>query len=466
MSRFNYQPLVKHMYKQSHSKTPMDMWVHAVGVNMPLIKTSELYDPVVLRVKTTGRIASPDGTVKHVINPEEPNWYHELCADLAKVAFGLSVGDAKHLSLRDMENQDIAKFSHAQLLVAGEIDVYDTRTGKQLLATERRQPSAQLHSNKLSKLYEWSEDLNHQMAAIIASKLAGSANIEELEMRTQPGGELHKALITAVKNSSALTSLYGVNHVARSVPDQVVAERIATAALDQMCAGIDANGTKIIGHFANKVATSAVGNSERKPLLQQYRSAAAIGANATAAGQQFATDAQLYSHIASKALTQGPYTRKLVYMVYKPIECHHTTHGHAGKKGKKHAEKKLADYVKSDAQHFQLYSGRPIYMSPIKQQAVAEKQMPATNYQVREHIGKALPALEPVGTKMGSFKDLPPLEPVGTNMRSFKDLPPLEPVGAPLRSSKPTRAMPALVESRVVSSNRPMSLMDILNAKK
>jgi hypothetical protein len=103
MSQRNYQPLIKHLYKQSRSKLPIDIWVHAVGSKLAVVKPDEIYEPIVMRVKTTGKfttlarlrrasggrgelmytmtnvhvpgkLASPDGTVKYTVNPDEKDW--------------------------------------------------------------------------------------------------------------------------------------------------------------------------------------------------------------------------------------------------------------------------------------------------------------------------------------------------------------------------------------------------------
>jgi protein involved in ribonucleotide reduction len=468
--RHNYQPFVKSLYANSHSKLPLDLWVHTIGVTMPMVKPHELYEPVVLRVKTTGRIASPDGTVKHTINPEEPNWYKELCTDLAKVSF--TGTDAKHISLRTMENVDIASFTHSQLLVAGEIDVYDTRTGKQLLAATRKEPSSHLHGNKLDKLYHWTEDLHQEMAALMATELTGSVNVDELELRTQPNSSLHKKLVTLVNKSMPSTS-YGYDSVARAVPPGVIAERIATAALDQLCAGIEASGSKIIGHFAAtaaKVASNAAPGT-RKPLLQQYRIAA------SASTSSFTSDTQMYTNIAQKALAQGPHARSIVYMMYKPIECHHRNKGECKKKDKKN---KKPEAVKSEAQQFQLYSGRPVYMSPgaVPSSYRVQSELKPSVLPPLEPVASRLPPLEPVASRLPPLEPvasrLPPLEPVASRLPPLEPiasrLPPLEPIGHSTSSISGRRPMPALVSSNAhvpvvaTRSNRPMSLMDILNA--
>jgi hypothetical protein len=65
-SHRNYQPFVRQVHKMMRTHMPIDAWVENIGKKLPILKHDELYEPVTLRIKTSGRIASPDGTVKHM----------------------------------------------------------------------------------------------------------------------------------------------------------------------------------------------------------------------------------------------------------------------------------------------------------------------------------------------------------------------------------------------------------------
>jgi len=499
---------------------PIDAWVENIGKKLPILKHDELYEPVSLRIKTTGRIASPDGTVKHNVNTDDKSWYQTLQRDLATVAFAMPEREARYLSLRDMENRDIASMTHAQLATIGEVDVFDTRTGKQLLAEERRTPSAHLHGNKLNKLYEWAEDTNVALAAHIAKELAGCATIEELDLRTQPDSPLHASIRDKLAGSpgrggargqcakiGALLQSHGANEAARKADATAVADKIATAVLTQVRAGINANGPKIMDFFARRVATSA--KEGVAPLLQKFRAT-------TAPGPTFQDDRSLYQHVAEKALKQAAHIRSTVYSIYKPsamaldtIAC-----GDSGcrRKGSRSpspssrsesprsrspspvkerignrayagsdASKNIHDWIgtKSSgrtrpsstrdappsgarggeeratvgegvvaARRQQLFSGKSIYMSP-RATGLPPRAPGLPVYQVREAI--SMPALSYLdAAKTGaSSKTLPKLVPLGSQVpaaepRGSSKVPPM-PKLVPLGSEVGSRAMPKLV---------------------
>jgi hypothetical protein len=98
---------------------PIGQWVELVGKHLPILKPHDIYEPVTLAIKTSGRIASSDGAVNHVVNIDDTNWHADLCRELCTVAFGMPAADARHIELRAMDGTNIAGFSHAQLQRAG-----------------------------------------------------------------------------------------------------------------------------------------------------------------------------------------------------------------------------------------------------------------------------------------------------------------------------------------------------------
>ena len=101
---------------------PIHVWAECIGKHLPDFQhASDIYAPVQLRIKLSGRINAPNGTALLKVPAHDADWYPELKKGLAEMIQSKQYGP-EDFEVVNYDGQCISEWSPMQLAVAGELD--------------------------------------------------------------------------------------------------------------------------------------------------------------------------------------------------------------------------------------------------------------------------------------------------------------------------------------------------------
>jgi hypothetical protein len=191
-----YQPAVIRTWKQSRSRLPLEQWIKIVGRQLPQFATDDdIYRAIPLCVKIAGNLGNANGNVSMSINGvTDKQWYNKLCSALTEMTGKSNIKVVNYLG------EDISNFSHHDLRNAGELDVIDAKTGKEIRLAAPVEPPKYMSNNKIGELRTWWESHRDKLASLVADQLKGKT-MAEIAAATVENGPIQKALDTYLEKS-------------------------------------------------------------------------------------------------------------------------------------------------------------------------------------------------------------------------------------------------------------------------
>lgn len=331
-----YTPLIRALYRVSPCQMPIQQWVDVVGSHMSIVDHDDIYEPIELRIKGSGRLGSTDGLFTVNVDASDAAWYQTV---RHAVAHCMSLGkDAvPHITLHTMRGDDIKTWTPEELHHAGQLSVRlhdkEKRVGSLL------EPPAHVRSDKLQDLNSWYEhDVRERIVHHVADRLVGST-MATLDSKTRRGAPLIDEIQSIVEESvpnadmDAFMRTYGINDRAKNTSGSDAAARIARSIMSQVRRGLQANTRRIKAYHAEQIARRVAAQKARKttdegtsldvedeanmdkPLFETEHVSKMDLKPVTQ--QDTENDRTLYTKVVRSALGRSNHASKIVYMIYR-----------------------------------------------------------------------------------------------------------------------------------------------------